>query len=209
MLKKLQEQGRLDDTLIMFASDNGGCAEETKAVVFSEDPEDAGQVASFDTVGESWAIVQNTPFRYYKNYSHEGGTCTPFIACWPKGIKGGGQINAQVAHFIDIMPTLVEVGGAEYPENHHGTAITPMQGISLLPALMGGSVERGKPVLWQWDDGAAIRDGDMKAVHWGGEWELYDLSTDRNETRNHADSRPEALQYLVSQWEHWSAEVNP
>lgn len=209
VINKLKAQGKLENTLIMFASDNGGCAEETGAVVVSEDPKDAGNVASFDTVGESWAIVQNTPFRFYKNYSHEGGICTPFIASWPKGIKKTGGMNDQVAHFIDIMPTVAELGGAVYPKNHHGTKITPMQGVSLLPALKGGSVKRGKPVFWSWKNGSAIREENMKAVRWGEDWELYDLSSDRNETKNLASTRPETLQNLVKQWDRWYAEVTP
>jgi arylsulfatase len=209
VVNKLKAQGKLENTLIMFASDNGGCAEDTGAVVFSEDPKDAGKVASFDTVGESWAIVQNTPFRFYKNYSHEGGICTPFIASWPKGIKKTGGLNDQVAHFIDIMPTVAEIGGAVYPKNHHGTKITPMQGISLLPAFKGNSLKREKPVFWSWKKGSAIRDGNMKAVRWGDEWELYDLSVDRNETVNLANTNPETLQNLVKQWERWFADVSP
>ena len=209
LIGKLRKQGRLDNTLIMFASDNGGCAESTNPIVASTDPKDAGTVASFDLVGENWANVQNTPLRFYKNYSHEGGICTPFIAFWPNGIKQAGKISDQVGHFIDIMPTVVELAGAKYPEFHHNTKITPMQGISLVPALKGSPETRKEPVFWQWKNGAAIRDGDMKAVRWGNDWELYDLSSDRNETRNLAATRPELLQNLAKRWDQWFKEVAP
>lgn len=203
ILRKLEQQGKLDNTLIMFASDNGGCAENAGAKVLSDDPADSGTVASYDTVGKSWAIVQNTPFRFYKNYSHEGGICTPFVAYWPDGIKRTGEFSDQLAHFIDIMPTVVELSGATYPENHHNTKIVPMQGISLVPALMSKDIERDKPVFWQWKNGAAIREKQMKAVRWGKEWELYDLSADRNETVNLAKTNPELLKRLIKQWENW------
>lgn len=209
LVRKLESQGKLDNTLIMFASDNGGCAETTNVEIKSTDPEDVGKVASFDVVGEDWAIVQNTPFRYYKNYSHEGGICTSFIASWPDGIPHRGTISSQLAHFIDIMPTVVEISGATYPEVHHNTDITPMQGISLLPAFRGNATRRGQPVFWQWKNGAAIRNADMKAVRWGKEWELYDISRDRNETRNLAGASPEMLESMVKAWENWFAEVAP
>ena len=207
VLDKLRAQGKLDNTLIMFASDNGACAEETGAVVFSDAPEDAGTIASYDTVGESWAIVQNTPFRFYKNYSHEGGTCTPFIASWPAKIKTQGGFDRQPMHFIDIMATFVEIGGATYPTEHRNQAITPMQGVSLVPTFEGRQISRGRPIYWQWAEGAAIRDGDMKAVRFGERWELYDIGQDRNETRDLAEHQPEVLQRLTSQWKRWFASV--
>lgn len=209
LVDKLKSMGKLDNTLIMFAADNGGCAETTNPIVASKDPRDMGGVASFEVVGENWANVQNTPLRFYKNYSHEGGICTPFIAFWPNGIKQAGKISDQVGHFIDIMPTVVELADAKYPKFHHNTKITPMQGISLVPALTGDSVARELPVFWQWKNGAAIRDGDMKAVRWGKEWELYDLSADRNETRDLAGSHPELLQGMVKRWEQWFEAVGP
>ncbi|MEM9158475.1 MAG: arylsulfatase [Verrucomicrobiota bacterium] len=207
VLEKLRAQGKLDNTLIMFASDNGGCAEGTGAKVFSEAPEDAGKIASYDTVGKSWAIVQNTPFRFYKNYSHEGGICTPFVVSWPAKIKAQGGFNRQAAHFIDIMPTLVEISDAKYPEKRYDMDVAPMQGESLIPAFLGGEFERNEPLFWQWRESAAIREGSMKAVRFGSEWELYDLSGDRNETVDLAAERPETLASLASQWERWYASV--
>ena len=80
-----------------------------------------------------------------------------------------------------------------------------MQGVSLLPALEGKPLKRGKPIFWQWKQGAAIRDGDLKAVRWGEDWELYDISKDRNESRNLAAKEPERLANLVRQWKDWYA----
>jgi len=202
----LEAQGKLDNTLIMFASDNGACAEPANAKVHSTKLEDFGKLASFETVGESWASVQNTPLLKWKNYSHEGGSRTPFIVSWPARIKDTGGFNDQVGHFIDIMPTLIELTGASYPENFNGESITPMQGISLMPALEGQSLNREEPLFFQWSRGGAIRDGNYKAVFWGrgpDSWELYDMSQNLNETDNLAKKMPEKLDTMKAQWKEW------
>jgi arylsulfatase len=135
ILAKLKAQGKLDNTLIMFASDNGGCAEGAGAKIKSTKLEDLGTVASYEEVGKNWATVQNTPLRNWKNYSHEGGIRTPFIVSWQAGIKNGGGFCHEPAHFIDIMSTLVDLTGASYPKTFSGKAVIPMQGVSLLPAF--------------------------------------------------------------------------
>ena len=185
VLAKLKDQGKLDNTLIMFASDNGACAEGTGAKIKSEKIEDFGTVASYETVGRKWATVQNTPLLKWKNYSHEGGVRTPLIVCWPERIKTAGAYRDQTGHLIDIMPTLVDLTGATHPAGEGKKSVIPMQGISLLPAFDDKPLKRRKPIFWQWSAGGAIRDGDMKAVFWGRgdkrKWELYDLSKDSNE----------------------------
>jgi arylsulfatase A-like enzyme len=207
VLAKLKEQGKLDDTLIMFASDNGACAEGAGGKTKSTKIEDFGTVASYETVGQSWATVQNTPLRKWKNYSHEGGVRTPLIVSWPKRIKSDGEYRDQPGHLIDIMPTIVELTGATYPEAGNNKAIPPMQGISLLPAFDGKPLKREKPIFWQWSSGGAIRDGDMKAVFWGAgakrKWELYNLSKDTNETSDLSAIMPEKLKSLESRWQEW------
>ena len=212
VLAKLKEQGKLDNTLIMFASDNGACAEGSGAHIKSDKLEDFGTVASYETVGQSWATVQNTPLRKWKNYSHEGGVRTPLIVSWPNRIKTGGEYRDQTGHLIDIMPTLVEITGAIYPETVEGKTIPPTQGISLLPAFEGKPLQRENPIFWQWLSGGAIRDGDMKAVFWGKgakqNWELYDLSKDTNETNDLSNTMPDQLKSLTADWQKWFTEVS-
>ena len=212
VLAKLKQQGKLDNTLIMFASDNGGCAEKSGAHIHSERIEDFGTLSSYETVGQSWATVQNTPLRKWKNYSEEGGVRTPLIVSWPDRIKTAGAFRDQNGHLIDIMPTLVELTGATYPETAGSEKITAMQGISLLPAFDGKPLEREKPIFWQWLFGGAIRDGDMKAVFWNEDserkWELYDLSKDSNETNDLSKTMPEQLESLTTQWQKWFSEVS-
>lgn len=211
ILNKLKEQGKLENTLILFASDNGGCPEEAnqiKAQNKSTRLEDFGTVASYESVGQSWATVQNTPLRKWKTYSHEGGIRTPLIAYWPAGIKKGGTLCDQPGHLIDIMPTLVELTGAHYPDAVSGNPIPPMQGISLLPAFEGKEIVRPNPIFWQYKAGGAIRDGNMKAVFWDQKgqprkWELYDFSKVRNETDDLSNTMPEKLDAMKTQWQQW------
>ena len=114
LLKKLEEQGKLDNTLIMFFSDNGACAENPK--VDNVDPDaPMGSVASCVIYGQNWASVGNTPLRKRKQDSFEGGINTPLVVHWPAGIKPQTGWNREPAHLIDIMPTLVAVSGAKYP----------------------------------------------------------------------------------------------
>ncbi len=206
VLDKLEKQGKLENTLIFFASDNGACAEEPDVPGRSKDIHDFGTVSSYEVVGQDWATVQNTPLRYWKNYSHEGGICTPLIAFWPGHIKKGG-FNREPVHFIDIMPTLVEIAGAEYPETFNGTRITPMQGTSLTPAFAHRPLARQKPLYWKWKRGGGMRDEDTKAVFYDKKWELYNIEADRNETQNLAQSQPEKLKELQNRWRAWYTSV--
>ncbi len=211
VLAKLKQQGKLENTLIMFASDNGACAEETGAKVRSTKLEDFGTVASYETVGENWATVQNTPLRNWKNYSHEGGIRSPLIIRWPGKINMPGGFYHGAGHLIDIMPTLVELAGAKYPETYQDKPVTPMQGVSLLPSCEGKPLVRENPVYWQWADGGAIRIGEMKAVFWGEnrQWELYNLAKDGNESNDLAPSMPEMLESMKKNWHQWCIATQP
>ena len=112
---------------------------------------------------------------------------------------GCGLLNIGV-----VASTLVDLTGAPYPERFAGTAITPMQGVSLIPALSGQSIKRSEPLYWQWRDTGAIREGNLKAVFSkDGTWQLYDLSNDRNEMNDLAKQSPERLQSLKATWQTW------
>lgn len=214
VLAKLKDQGKLENTVILFASDNGGCAEGSGAKIKSTKLEDFGTVASYETVGASWATVQNTPLRKWKNWSHEGGIRTPLIVHWPKRITKGGGLCHEPAHLIDIMPTLVALAGATYPPTIKEASIPPLQGVSLVPAFEGKPLKRPNPIFWQWSSGGAIRDGDFKAVFWGGRkdgkvWELHDMSKVLNETADLAKAQPQKLEALKARWEAWHESVKP
>ncbi|MGD9128268.1 MAG: sulfatase-like hydrolase/transferase, partial [Planctomycetia bacterium] len=205
ILAKIRELGEEDNTLVLFCSDNGGSFEHVDIGSGEFGP----TMARWVSVDPPWANVSNTPFRKYKTFSHEGGICTPLIVSWPKNIKKGGQICRQPGHFIDVMPTLIEITGADYPTTYHDTKITPLQGISLTPAFHGQKLTRNKPIFWQWHRGRAVRDGKWKLVSYQGPWELYDLSVDRTETKNLAKKHPEIVKRLSKLWQKWYDDCYP
>lgn len=207
ILDKLRAQGELDNTLILFASDNGSSAEQVSEQILSPGATEGpiGSMTRWSSISPSWANVSNTPFRYYKNFSHKGGTCTPLIACWPAGTGGQNQITTEVGHFVDFMPTLAEVAGATYPAELAGQAIPPMVGQSLVPILKDESFARRDPIYWQWGDGKAVRHGDYRLVSDDSQpWSLYDMRVDRTETKDISARKPEVVKELAGLYDAWA-----
>lgn len=204
----LKERGVLDNTLILFMSDNGGNAESGPNGRNVGDP---SQANSNWFCGESWAFLQNTPFRKYKHFNHEGGIATPLIAHWPAGLQERGRLVHAPAHLIDVMATCIDLGEATYPTEFNGKAITPFEGVSLKPLLTSstGSLPQ-RPLFWEHEGNAALRAGDWKLVRTGrnGDWELYNLKADRTETENLAAAHPEKVQEMAAQWEAWAQQAN-
>ncbi|MGI9458177.1 MAG: arylsulfatase [Aeoliella sp.] len=167
-----------------------------------------GPADTYMEVGREWANASNTPFRLFKHYVHEGGIATPLIAHWPKGIPRRGEFESAPAHLIDIMPTLVALAGATYPEKFHEEEqeISPLEGVSLLPAFAGESIERKSPLFWEHEGNRAVRDGDWKLVARGakGKWQLYNLTEDRSELNDLADLHPERVAELNAAWQTWA-----
>lgn len=216
----LKERGVLDNTLILFMSDNGGNAESGSNGRTEGDPTKAD---SQWFCGESWALLENTPFRRYKHYNHEGGIATPLIVHWPARLNedqspnqqaaaNGGKLVHEPAHLIDIMATCADVSGAEYPETFNGHAIEPLEGRSIMPALQGQSIERDA-LYWEHEGNAAIRVGDWKLVRLGrqGAWELYNLKDDRTEQHDLAAEQPDRVRQMAAKWSDWAdrAHVRP
>jgi arylsulfatase len=198
----LKQRGVLDDTLIFFMSDNGGNAESGPKGKTEGDPTEA---KSNWFCGESWANMENTPYRRYKHFNHEGGISSPFIAHWPAGISAKGELRSQPAHLVDIMATLVDIGGATYPGEYHGKPILPMEGRSLRPAFNNQPINR-EALFWEHEGNAAVRVGDMKLVRLGrkGPWELYDLHADRTELHDLSTTLPDKAKELADKWDAWA-----
>lgn len=106
----------------------------------------------------------NTPLRLYKQYAHEGGTLTPMIAHWPRGINAHGTITCRTSHIVDLMPTVVELSGAEYPTEFANDDVLEMEGESLLSTMRGEREVRVKPIYWDFRGNHAVRDGNWKLV---------------------------------------------
>ena len=254
IVAELKKQGELDNTLIFFLQDNGGCAEpigrEPKQKVLADVKDIAplaadylqpdmipkqtrdgrpmrqgygilpGDADTYAGYGRAWANVSNTPFREYKHWEHEGGISTPLIMHWPAGMTanatsagGIGTLFREPAHLIDLMATCVDVAGAQYPTMHAGQTITPLEGVSLRPALADGTLGRKQPIYFEHEGNRAVRDGRWKLVAKGpaGAWELYDMEADRTEQHDLASAEPQRLATMVGQWEAWAkrAEVLP
>jgi len=204
LVRALEQRGVLANTLLLFLSDNGGNAESGRwGRAQGKGP--LGSAASSVFCGKSWANAENTPFRYYKHYVHEGGIATPLIAHWPAGIPKDrrGAFQRQPGHLIDIMATCVDLAGATYPKTFNGHAITPMQGVSLAPAFQGKALGRTEPIYWEHEGNRAIRLGKWKLVARGagGDWELYDMDADRSELHNLAARHPDRVKEMADKWE--------
>jgi arylsulfatase A-like enzyme len=227
ILQALEETGQLDNTLIFFLQDNGGCHEVLtdnwpRSLHFPAQLKDGspllrgndmtvfpGPESTYMSYSAEWANVSNTPFRLYKHYIHEGGISTPLIAYWPAGIQEAARVSNHLGHIIDIMPTCVEVAGADYPHTYKGEQIVPMEGQSLAPIFKNQPFNH-HPLGWEHEGNRGFRDGKWKLVERknpGTAWELYDMETDRTEQRNLAEEYPELMQTMIKQYETWADRV--
>ncbi len=203
----LEQRGVLDNTLILFLSDNGGNAESgPKGRLEGASP---GAVGSTVFCGQSWATLENTPFRRYKHFNHEGGIATPLIVHWPAGVTAHGELRQQPGHLIDVMATCVDLAGAKYPAKFHGHDILPMEGRSLVPAFTDQPIQRDA-LFWEHEGNAAVRVGDWKLVRMGrkGPWELYDLKTDRTELHDLSATETNRAAELAAKWDAWAIRAN-
>ncbi|MFC3784374.1 arylsulfatase [Sphingopyxis italica] len=206
LVADLKARGEFDNTLILFMSDNGGNAESGPDGRTGAAP--WGGKYSNIFVGLNWATLQNTPFRYFKHYAEEGGIATPLIASWPAGIdaKVRGTMVREPGHLVDVMPTLAELAGAKYPARFDGHDIRPMSGRSFAGAFDGKPLTRSVPIFWEHEGNKAVRDGKWKLVaQFGAPWQLYDMSTDRTETRDLAAAHPDIAARMTQQWNDWAA----
>jgi arylsulfatase A-like enzyme len=230
VLAQLRAMNALDNTLILFLSDNGASAE----IMVRSDGHDPsappGSAATHLCLGPGWATVANTPLRMHKTWVHEGGISTPLIAHWPRGISARGELRHNPGHVIDLVPTILDLAGggkSSFPGSSLGTpsreapasqrtAAPPIPGKSLLPAFAkDGSVPHD--YLWWLHEGSrAIRVGDWKLVaaspslrgrgaaaarqETPGDWELFNLADDRAETNNLAAKMPEKVRELEQLW---------
>ncbi len=228
ILAALEETGRLDNTLLIFLSDNGACAEDIsegvnvqslvddlmiaraetrdgRPVRLGNDPTIMpGAEDTYQSYGVAWANLSNTPFRLYKHWIHEGGIATPLIAHWPNGIAEKGGLRHTPGQLPDLMATVLEVSGAQYPETFQGNAILPLEGVSLVRSFPS-DVDRQEPLFWEHEGNAAVRVGKWKLVReYPKDWELYDMETDRTEMHDLASAHPERVTAMKAQYQDWA-----
>ncbi|MCR9292573.1 MAG: arylsulfatase [bacterium] len=204
LMRHLESLGALDNTLLMFLSDNGSCQEGGQLGQFEpewiENPPDGVQGIR---LGLAWANASNTPFRLYKHFVHEGGACTPMIAHWPAGIptSEAGSLVRQPAYLPDFMATCLELSGADYPAD-----LPNCVGKSLLPALKAsGEMIHDEPLYWEHEGNAAVRWGDWKLVkEWQKPWELYNMAQDRTELNDLASINTQKRDEMLGLFESWA-----
>ena len=196
VLAQLKAMGQLDNTIVFFASDNGASAEIMVRGDGHDQAAAPGSAKSFLCLGPGWSSSSNTPFRRHKTWVHEGGISTPLIVHWPKGIAARGELRTNPGHLVDIVPTVLELAGAKAPDSP-----VPLHGKSLVPAFAKDGAVKHDELWWAHEGNRAIRVGDMKLVAAKDQpWELYDLATDRGETKNLATSQSDKVRELEARW---------
>ena len=206
LVEDLRKHDELENTMILFVSDNGACPYDRRKPLLNVEPTN-GDVALADSTGWSWA--RNAPFRFYKQNQFEGGISTPGIVHWPAGLKTeSGSIVDTPVHLIDVLPTMADLCGAKIPTRHATRELRPVSGISLRPVFEGKALHRAEPIHLQFSSDYGLRDGDWKLVSFKGQqWELYNLAQDRAELNNLAEAEPERLESMVAKWKQMSRDV--
>jgi arylsulfatase len=204
LIDHLEELGELDNTLIMFFADNGACAEDEDDVFGSGPIRLVGSKEGYYvTYGRAWANASNTPYRQYKHWVHEGGIASPLVVHWPDHVKPDDVWRQQPGHLIDLMATCLDAAGADYPTHAHGNAITPLEGISLLPAFANQSLDR-EAIYFEHEGNRAVRTDEWKLVAGHKEpWQLYNMKTDRTEENDLAKKHPELRDEMIAMYEAW------
>jgi arylsulfatase A-like enzyme len=219
----LTETGELDNTVVVFMSDNGaeGAILESIPILggaiaaeidknWDNSLDNAGAANSFIWYGPRWAQAATAPSRLHKAFTSEGGIRVVGFVTWP-GFGRQQQIGTAFSTVMDIAPTVLELAGVEHPANYRGRDVEPIRGRSLSPYLSGNTEavhDVGTGTGWELFGRYAIRQGDWKALHlpepYGpGAWQLYDLSADPGEINDLAASHPDKLAELLELWDRY------
>ncbi|HEY6270979.1 MAG TPA: sulfatase-like hydrolase/transferase, partial [Terriglobales bacterium] len=224
----LEESGQLDNTLILYCSDNGASGEGSpngsvnEGKFFNGYPDEIkenlalldklGSPATYGHYPTGWAVAFSTPFRMFKRYTYQGGACCPLVISWPKGIKAHGQIRDQYHHATDIVPTILDCCGVKMPGTVNGVKQNPLVGVSMRYTFDDALAPTRKVTQYYemlgsrgiWHDGwkAVTEHGPFSGMGNFDQdrWQLFHIEADRSEAHDVADQHPDKVKELVALW---------
>ena len=226
----LEQTGQLENTVVIYAADNGASGEGTPNGSVNENkffngyPDDLAENLKYlDKMGgpdtyehfpTGWAAAFSTPFKMFKRYAnYAGGTCDPLVISWPKGIKARGEIRNQYHHSTDIVPTILEICGLEMPEVYRGVEQYPLSGVSMkytFDATPDAPTQKkvqyyamlGTRAVWEdgWKAVAVHSPISGKGNFDKDQWQLLNVNEDRSESTDLSKENPEKLKHLIDLW---------
>ena len=218
----LEENDKMDNTIIVFFSDNGangamGTAYpgQTEAHLnsFDNSLENRGLPNSFIEMGPAWATASMSPHRLFKAFTTEGGIISPCIIKLPASLNNKHKMNKAFTHISDIMPSFLELAGTAHP-SEQAKAIPGMMGKSLLPLLAGEkeNVHYNEGIGYELHGMRAYIKDEWKIVNLpipfgSGDWQLYNLVEDPAESVDLSEQFPEIRNELITAWEEYSQNV--
>jgi arylsulfatase A-like enzyme len=224
IIKSLRDTGQLENTIIFFLSDNGASPEipgdpgydrisatrdgrpalRDAQLQLKENRDKLGTEESYTGIGPGWASASNTPLRFWKKESYEGGCRTPLVIHWPAGLKANaGSITRDAAHVIDIAPTCLELAELKTKDDFK------MDGLSLAPILAGKPLNAERTLFFAHIEGRGVHRTPWKASKLQDHgWELFNIEKDPGETRDISGERPDVLNSLVRELTDWRQDVS-
>ncbi|MFD2904027.1 arylsulfatase [Sphingobacterium anhuiense] len=209
LIQKLKDNNQLDNTLIVFLSDNGAPAEDLvkwhHGARINSGP--VGTTGSYESQSKNWSYASNTPYKAFKDYTYEGGINTPFIAWFPKRIQAN-TIKNGTGHIIDLAPTFYALTGATYPKTYKGLKTNDLKGKNLLPVIFDdkNKIDRPEGLFWERAGNRAARIGKWKLIStWPSyKWELYNLENDPTEIKDVASQNHDVVSQLSQAYFKWA-----
>ena len=209
LVETLKRNKAFENTVILFLSDNGACAEGGAMGADTHSLFEGQRCAHY---GEEWAHLCNTPFRLYKTNTCQGGVQTPLVAHWPEGIPADrqGTYESWTGTLYDFMPTVLELAETTYPSHYKGNELYPLDGCSMVPVLRGEGGAARRDIFIEHMGNQMVRSGHHKLVrqHTDPGWSLYDMDRDRSEMHDIAEQMPERFVELAQTYSRWEAEAH-
>ena len=207
LLKYLEDTKQIENTLIVFLSDNGAEDWDFSKLPFAinRSTGKVGTAGSNESYTKNWAQLSNMPLRSYKSSPYEGGLSSPFIVKLPK-VFPADAIQQGGIHLVDLLPSLLEISGVEYPKMFSGLNTNSLVGESFISKIKNNTWERKSPIFYEWSGFRAVWNGKWKALsnYPDNKWELYDITNDRGESKNVAKENPEIVEKLNIAYEIWA-----